>query len=226
MPDGTCAVAGCDHAGKLKRGWCDKHYKRWLRNGDPLVAKKAANSAAPTYCTIPVCQRPHHARGLCKYHYGQQRRDGHIAAVCNHQRLDPAERFWAKVDVGHPLGCWNWIAQTDSGGYGRFSTDIDGRWYPVTAHRHAYELLIGPIPEGLQLDHLCRNTSCVNPDHLEPVTARENTRRGYGPAGTQARKTHCKRGHLLAGGNVHIRPDGARRCRECDKARHRVEVAP
>jgi predicted DNA-binding transcriptional regulator AlpA len=83
------------------------------------------------------------------------------------------ERFWEKVE---PTGfCWEWTAFKDRKGYGRFR--VDDR--TMQAHRVAYELLVGPIPEGLHLDHLCRNTSCVNPDHLEPVDLAENVRRGY-----------------------------------------------
>mgnify|MGYP001608583411 CR=1 FL=1 len=78
------------------------------------------------------------------------------------------ERFWAKVLVGD--GCWDWQASKTPGGYGSFRAADR----TVCAHRFSYELLVGPIPEGLDLDHLCRNKGCVNPEHLEPVTRREN----------------------------------------------------
>ncbi|MDP9224875.1 MAG: HNH endonuclease [Actinomycetota bacterium] len=83
------------------------------------------------------------------------------------------------------------------------------------AHRVAYELLVGPIPEGLTLDHLCRNTSCVNPQHLEPVTVRENVLRGMGWGAKNKRKTHCHRGHPFDAKNTLRIPGGTRKCRTC-----------
>jgi hypothetical protein len=90
-----------------------------------------------------------------------------------------AERFWPQVDFDGPGGCWLWTGQANKGGYGAFSVGsrYDGNRRGVRAHRWAYEALVGPIPEGLQLDHLCRNPPCVNPAHLEPVTHAENMRR-------------------------------------------------
>jgi hypothetical protein len=97
-------------------------------------------------------------------------------------------------------------------GYGVLST-VDGNRY---AHRLAYELLVGPIPEGLHIDHLCRRPECVNPAHLEPVTNVENIRRGN--AGLfQASKTHCKQGHPYDEKNTLIRRSGGRACRECHR---------
>lgn len=113
------------------------------------------------------------------------------------------DRFWAKVDVSHPLGCWEWTGAVSDLGYGRCNEHVHGTGY---AHRAAYEALIGAIPDGKTLDHLCRNRRCVNPDHLEPVTQGENVLRGYSPAGANARKTTCLRGHALP-------PD--RICRTC-----------
>jgi hypothetical protein len=84
------------------------------------------------------------------------------------------ERFWSKVNKYGPNGCWLWTASIAPNGYGHFYRGTTGG---RVAHRFAYELLVGPIPEGLQLDHLCSNRGCVNPDHLEPVTAAINTRR-------------------------------------------------
>jgi hypothetical protein len=84
-------------------------------------------------------------------------------------RPDPAERLLSKVEVADS-GCWEWTAAKDPTGYGRFSVARSMDY----AHRAAYKLLVGPIPAGLDLDHLCRNRGCVNPDHLEPVTRREN----------------------------------------------------
>lgn len=90
-------------------------------------------------------------------------------------RRTPAERFWAKVAKSD--GCWQWMAARTPKGYGQFAPHRRH----VYAHRYVYELVVGPIPEGLTIDHLCRNRGCVRPDHLEVVTRGENTRRGATP---------------------------------------------
>jgi hypothetical protein len=90
-------------------------------------------------------------------------------------------RFWARVEK-RPDGCWIWTGVINHNGYGRYTyARPDGRSLASRAHRIAYELLVGPIPDGLQLDHLCRVKACVNPAHLEPVTQDENMRRTRGP---------------------------------------------
>ncbi len=128
---------------------------------------------------------------------------------------ESAERFWAKVDKTHGHGphgfCWLWTANTMSNGYGQFKLSGRGRG----AHRIAYELLVESIPAGLQVDHLCRVRNCVNPAHLEPVSCRENVRRGRG-ADYQRSKTHCPTGHEYAGANLYRTADGSRRCRRCN----------
>lgn len=104
-----------------------------------------------------------------------------------------------------PTGCWEWTGQIKAG-YGRLSG--------ASAHRISYEVFIGPIPSGLTLDHLCYNPPCVNPDHLEPVTAIENLRRQR-----SASKTECKSGHPYDELNTYIRPSGHRDCRACIRVR-------
>jgi hypothetical protein len=119
-------------------------------------------------------------------------------------------------------GCWIWTAETGRDGYGR--TKADGR--RVMAHRLVYTLLAGPIPAGLQLDHLCRVRSCVNPAHLEPVTSRENTLRSEGPAAKNHDKDECLNGHPFDSINTYVRPDGkGRHCKACHRARNRVWMA-
>lgn len=139
------------------------------------------------------------------------------------------QRFWPKVDQDGSLPadrpelgqCWLWTAATSRGGYGYFGlgTLAEGNRRVVPAHRVAYELTIGPIPESLELDHLCRNRRCVNPVHLEPVTRKENNRRGTSLPAENGRKTHCPNGHPYDLLNTHIGPDGKRYCRACWKLR-------
>jgi hypothetical protein len=114
-------------------------------------------------------------------------------------------------------GCWEWTAGRDHAGYGRIG--IDGT--PELAHRVAYEIFVGPIPDGLTLDHLCRNPACVHPLHLEPVSMVENVRRGIGIGVANAMKTHCPQGHPLIAGNLINRSRPGRECLACARERMR-----
>jgi hypothetical protein len=134
------------------------------------------------------------------------------------------QRFWSKVRRGDV--CWNWTGAIGSGGYGNFYAG-GGRTERRTmgAHHYAYELLVGPVPEGKCLDHLCRNRRCVNPDHLEVVTRGENVLRGDGDLARAARASHCKHGHEFTPENTHINAKGWRCCRTCWRRRARESVA-
>ena len=121
-------------------------------------------------------------------------------------------RFMNKVIPEPNSGCWLWLGGTGIWGHGCFHMPSG----QMPAHRFAYENFVGPIPEGLHIDHLCRVPGCVNPAHLEAVTSRENTLRGVGPPAIQARKTHCISGHEFSGENLHLTPNGRHRvCKIC-----------
>lgn len=150
------------------------------------------------------CGRPFFAHGLCKPCYDRSYRAGILPP-----RPTTEERFWAKVNKTET--CWLWTAQIDADGYGHFRWD--GK--RGAAHRFAYEYFIGPIPNGLQLDHLCRTRACVNPAHLEPVTCRENLLRGATFQSANALKTHCQQGHPFDDENTYITANGSRACKAC-----------
>ena len=127
------------------------------------------------------------------------------------------ERFWEKVKRGTPRSCWLWLASTKFGGYGQVAWREGGEQYNTGAHRVAYELSVGLIPVGLDIDHLCRNRLCVNPSHLEIVTRRVNLLRGFGHPGNNARKSCCPRGHPYD--KTVPTPNGrGRRCSICKNA--------
>ncbi len=119
-------------------------------------------------------------------------------------------------------GCFIWTGNLSWNGYGTLKMGYkrEGNRRTEWAHRAAYEYFVGPIPEGLDLDHKCRMRCCVNPDHLEPVTRGENTKRGLLPGMLRAQKaaqTHCKSGHPLSGDNLKMSVSGGRLCRACRK---------
>lgn len=135
-------------------------------------------------------------------------------------------RMAAKIVPDEATGCWNWTGTKSDSGYGRVS--IDGRAHQ--AHRIAYEILRAQIPDGMQIDHLCRNRACLNPDHMEPVTQRENIMRGESVSARNARRNHCNRGHEYVQGSFIMERSKSglmRRCLICqdmtEEARARRE---
>lgn len=157
---------------------------------------------------------------MCNTHYKQGYRQG------LYSRPTAEDRFWQRVEKG--VDCWTWIGGLSTKGYGRFWDK--GRH--VLAHRFAYELLVGAIPDELTLDHRCHtrdaackggdtcpHRSCVNPEHLLPMTSVENAMQTpNSPTVINARKRLCVRGHPLSGGNLVIDKRGGRQCKECRRA--------
>lgn len=130
-------------------------------------------------------------------------------------------RFWSKASVNDATGCWEWNAQKSHNGYARFQLESQ----PQRAHRVSYQALVGAIPEGMTLDHLCRVRHCVNPAHLEPVTQAENNRRAARASSRKGfplkTRTHCPVGHPYDEANTAVSRNGKRRCRACTHTRKR-----
>ena len=131
------------------------------------------------------------------------------------------ERFWAKVDFGGD--CWEWMGAASSNGYGNFYLG-GGRGEPryIRAHRMAWRLLVGPLPNDVHLDHRCLNLRCVNPDHVEPVSASTNLWRRW-----LSKRTHCPQGHPMTSANTYVTARGGRQCKACraeSERRRRVRL--
>jgi hypothetical protein len=131
------------------------------------------------------------------------------------------DRFWKKTSYDADTGCWNWTASLTPEGYALYW--LGGRYH--LGHRVAYAALHGPIVGCLVIDHRCRNRCCVNPLHMEAVTNATNILRGQSPPALNARRTHCIRGHLLAGPNLYLNAGGWRVCRTCRRDRKRAATA-
>lgn len=176
MTKPTCTVNECErlnHSG----GYCKVHYTRWKRHGDPLTRlRKESVPTGKGPCAVEGCDKEQKVRGWCPMHYQRQRQFGSLESP----RPSLLERFNEKVRKTD--SCWLWEAATDGKGYGQMMMTVDGHSRLHQAHRISYELFVGPIPDGKYLDHRCHVINCVNPDHLRPVTQKENLEHRSGAA--------------------------------------------
>lgn len=169
---------------------------------------------APKLCSFVPCGLSAWAHGLCGGHLAQQKTGRPLSEIIR----DPVRRFWARVDKSKDNGgCWLWQGALNWAGYGW----VGFRGKRKAVHRVAYEISVGPIPTGLDIDHVrdrgCRFRNCVNPAHLEPVTRSINLRRGRGGEVIRARAkiiTHCPRGHAYRE-HAYITKSGSRQCKIC-----------
>lgn len=139
-------------------------------------------------------------------------------AVMAKQMISDLEKFHNSYSIA-ANGCWIWQKAKSRAGYAIMRLTFDAKPRAVNAHRWGYIQIVGPISSGLTLDHLCRNTACVNPTHLEPVTHRENVRRGL----AMQTNEYCKRGHSMSGDNLSVLANGKRRCLACKRRSNRQQ---
>lgn len=161
-------------------------------------------------CVLDSCPRPVAHLVICSMHYRRLARNGTV------HEMRPEDWFFRHV-TEDPDGCWNYHPVHPVTGYAEFTVGKGTR--RVLAHRWSYGHFIAPIPAGLEIDHLCKNTACVNPWHLEPVTHEVNTQRGVGTADA------CVNGHPYDASNTHVRPNGHRQCRTCRQNTERRHLA-
>lgn len=207
---------------------------------------------ASPICSMPGCDKPHRARGLCNTHYHYLRRHNHLPPklypeTCTIDGCDKNLEArglcylhytrWRKrgtVELNRPTATDRFWAKAKVGSpeecwlwQGSHNTFGHGTFWsgstPIGAHRYSYELATGPIPAGLTIDHLCKVPACINPRHLEAVTHRENNLRSSGVSALNAVKTHCLRGHPFDAQNTYSYK-GKRYCRACMKVRDKLRL--
>lgn len=211
MGERTCMVEGCERRHHA-RGYCVNHYHSWK-----TTSTIGDDGARRPVCSVSRCLRPAYGDRLCSAHYQQVRKHGRILEVT--QRSSVQDRLFAKVQYLEN-GCIEWRGRWRIGLRREYGA-IRASGQMQLVHRVAYELLVGKVPDGTELDHLCRNTLCISPSHLEPVTHRLNVLRGISPPAQNAARTHCVEGHPFDAANTIARSDGGRRCRACKNRRRR-----
>lgn len=180
----TCTIDGCEKAAHA-RGWCRTHYARWQRNGSTDVTVRPFR-LEPTECAVEGCVKLVVARQWCRTHYVRWQRTGSASPATPLRAWGSAtERFWKSINKGTVKDCWHWTGYVKPNGYAQMR--VDGSW--VYAHRFAYALLKGPIPDDMTVDHECHNRDasckdgatcmhrrCCNPNHLGLATQADNWR--------------------------------------------------
>lgn len=200
----VCELEDCGRK-RHRRTYCRPHYERLMKYGQ---FTSPVREPIDRTCAAPDCTRVRNNEAYCKTHYVRLRDTGSFEPRPKDATL------WESVDV---TGfCWLWNKKLNKDGYGTCSYE-GSAW---RAHRLTYTLLVGPIPKGLVIDHLCRVRHCVNPDHLEPVTHEENHARAF----TLSKRENCPQGHLYDADNTRINRKGARYCGECMRLRGRVKL--
>lgn len=220
MAKRTCSVEGCEKP-TVTRGWCQMHYVRWRRHGDP---EALGWNPVEGSCSVDGCDDPAKSRGWCNRHYHRWAKHGDPmgGGKVRRRRLPWPESLLQRMEP-QPNGCIYFTGYLDDHGYGVVATDDGQR----KAHRAAFEHFVGPIPEGMTLDHECHNGSgciggdtdclhrrCVNVEHLKPKPTGENQAASHN---SNAAKTHCPQGHAYDEKNTYLW-GGGRRCRLCAAA--------
>lgn len=183
------------------------HYARWLKHGEagdatPLHVGEYQGKA----CSVDDCEKPAKAKGMCIMHYKRVRNHGTTERLDRKiPKAELFERYVTRTD-----GCWEWNGPVTTHGY-------TGLGRHGLGHRWSYEQQNGEIPESLVIDHLCRNKTCTNPDHLEAVTNQENLARGLGYRLMNGMDDKCVHGHLYTEENTYTDPQGGIRCRSCQR---------
>ncbi|MFG2677063.1 HNH endonuclease signature motif containing protein [Streptomyces sp. NPDC048445] len=254
-----CSIEECSGAARRK-GWCLEHFRRWEKTGDPAPSRlrriplsatcsedgcdkpvdskgrcsyhygKHHRDTAPL-CAVEGCPNPRAAasHGLCQKHLYRKRRYGDPLVVQQIQNGDLKARLTRLIDRRAPEECWPWTGAVSKRGYA-YTKGTESRDSHALAHRLVYETFVGPIPDGLTIDHLCHRAEeckggfgcphrrCCNPSHLAPEDSVANTMRGNSPSAINARKTHCQNGHAFNAVNTSVSRTGKRTCRPCRAA--------